>query len=30
MNKTEITDEDIKGVLVRLGDTTSKLLSDRG
>ena len=30
MDKTEITDDDIKEVVVRLGETTSKLLSDRG
>lgn len=30
MGKEGITDEDIKGVVVRLGEQTSKLLSDRG
>ena len=30
MDKTEVTDDDIKEVVVRLGETTSKLLSDRG
>lgn len=30
MDKTEITDQDIKGVVVRLGETTSQLLSERG
>lgn len=30
MDKTEITDDDIKEVVIRLGEHTSKLLSDRG
>lgn len=30
MDKTEITGEDIKEVVIRLGEHTSKLLSDRG
>jgi len=30
MDKTEITDDDIKEVVVRLGETTSQLLRERG
>lgn len=30
MDKTEITDGDIKEVVIRLGETTSQLLSERG
>ncbi|MEN4833042.1 hypothetical protein [Pantoea vagans] len=30
MDKTEVTDDDIKEVVVRLGETTSQLLSERG
>jgi hypothetical protein len=30
MDKTEITDDDIKEVVGRLGETTSQLLSERG
>ncbi|WP_067707730.1 hypothetical protein [Erwinia sp. ErVv1] len=30
MDKTEIIDDDIKEVVVRLGETTSQLLSERG
>ncbi|WP_431021927.1 DUF4375 domain-containing protein [Erwinia rhapontici] len=30
MDKTEITDDDIKEVVVRLGETTSQLLIERG